>query len=125
MTSAERDARIQAVAHLSQAHALVQCSFEALMEAGENPFRLPVDYDLLSGRLEIAADRLIEPFGVCNVLQTVEETIADGAPIIDRDDAGLATWVAGGDRGVPRARRAVVRSLVEAREAARTDEVTA
>jgi len=77
MTDAEREARIQAVAHLSAAHAQVQCAFEALVEAGVNPLTLPVNFDHLNAWLEIAADGLFGPEHFY-LLQRVEKVTADG-----------------------------------------------
>jgi hypothetical protein len=104
--------RIQAVAHLSAAHALVECAAEAagdalLYDAGGATIEHPLD--VIVGRLYAAADELMEPCGVANVLQTVEEWLADGSAVPDL--------------GAPESvRLQIVMAIVDARQAALEDE---
>jgi hypothetical protein len=73
--------RIQAVAHLSDMYAKAECAIEALAEDGI--FSPGEAIDDARHELVRAADEIVEPFGVANVLQTVEETIVNGNPVPD------------------------------------------
>lgn len=112
---------IQAVAHLSDAYAK---ALSADHEPGEHNADI---YSIeamatLGEAFHDLADHWMEPFGVADVLQTVEETIAAGRPIIERYPDGATRWVAGGDRGVLRARVAIVTAIVDTADVAREDE---
>jgi hypothetical protein len=98
------EGRIAAVAHLSAARALVDCAWEALQEHGALPEDRVGSYVDLSvhENLDALADKIMEPFAVANVLQTIEETIGAASVGIDR--------------------AAIVRAIVDVRQAAKDDE---
>jgi hypothetical protein len=77
------DARVQAVAHLSAARALVECADCALEEAGvptpewspHGAAALTLSSDAIY-HLNAMADALMEPYEIARVLDTVEEVVA-------------------------------------------------
>lgn len=101
--------RIAAAAHLSAAWALIECADEALREDG-----LQAGVEELGDcnrALAAAADAILEPCEIANVLQTVEEVVALG------DDMDRVTGLSDAVD-----RQAIVRALVDARQAAKDDE---
>jgi hypothetical protein len=76
---------IEAVAHLSDSYAKALCTEQALIDNDVSYEGSVVDDGLrqLSASFLRLADALMEPFGVADVLQTVEETIADGPSVPD------------------------------------------
>lgn len=115
--------RVQAVAYLSDMYATSYCAEAALNEDGVSvAFYAGGHPRNVRALLADQADLILEPLGVANVLQTVEETIAGGSPIIERASDGAIWWAAGGDRGVLRARIAIVTAIVDTALAARQEE---
>lgn len=111
---------IEAVAYLSDAYAKVLCSLEALEEGrvpGDGPHVLRgVDATAAAAVcLETAADALMEPFGVANVLQTVEEYIAGRR--VDPPWAVDLGWT-----NAPGNRALIVRAILDAALAAHQEE---
>jgi hypothetical protein len=101
------DARVQAVAHLSTARALVMCSFEALDEANEAPDFVLDGFRATTRHLDDMADALLENQHVAHVLRTIEEVIASGeSAVLTRHG-----------------RAHIVQEMLAARAAARQDEV--
>lgn len=97
--------RIQAVAHLSAARALIECAHEAMSEVGLGHigFNLREATDVLDRE----ADHMLSPCGVVNVLQTVEEIIASGKLI---RPSGATSYI----RDAPSTRVSVVTAIVDA-----------
>lgn len=117
--SSELDARIAAVAHLSQAWAFVTYAYEALDEAGvERPDRA-IHAGPVVNPLSFIADEILEPYGVSNVLRTVEEVLAEGHAFVPGTRVGISVSSNNVDRG------SIVRAILGARRAAREDGVVA
>lgn len=99
--------RIAAVAHLSAAMALIDCAGDALDEAGIDRSRY---FQRIAVKMEQAADEIMEPCEIANVLQTVEEFVSGETS--DLTDVHVTR----------RGREQIVRALVDARQAAKEDE---
>lgn len=113
MSEHPHQGRITAVAYLSTGYAAVDMCSQSLEERV-----IVVDDGVVtllgtSARtLCLLADEIMEPLGVANVLQTIEEVLeADGVP------AGLA-FKSGNENG----RAEIVRWLIDGRQAADQDE---
>jgi hypothetical protein len=118
------DARVQAVAHLSAARALVECADCALEEAGvPTPEWSPQEPGLtLSSdaiyHLNTMADALMEPYEIARVLDTVEEVVAaNGLTALPSAPSRSGRYIS------RHGRAAIVHALIDARADARQDEV--
>ncbi len=111
MTDDLHEARIRAAAHLSVARMHLETAGEAMTEAvGRHD--APLDA-LDAARLDLdnAADIVMGPLGLANVLDTVEESMSTG---VDVAGAEVTVGLVG--------RRAILAAMVKAREEADADE---
>jgi hypothetical protein len=110
--------RIAAVAHLSAALALADCAIDALAEDGIYSPEEQINDARYA--LRTAADTIMEPCEISNVLETIEEVIQTGALPTDRDGPFVrAAWT------TRRGRETILRALVDVRQAAKEDETRA
>jgi hypothetical protein len=101
------EGRLQAVAHLSQMYALADCAKEALAEDGiRSPLAAIND---VRAELRRACDEIMEPCELVNVLDQVEDTIANGEDRVE--------WHPGHG-----GRLSIVKALVDQRSAVAVDQ---
>lgn len=109
--------RIAAVAHLSAAYALALCAEQALDDhnVADDEYGIAATLSLGEAFHDLA-DHWMEPCGVANVLQTVEEWLANGTRVPSVTMCGVAL------PAQYTSRPSIVTAIVDARQAAKADE---